>query len=462
MLHLILQAAAKTQLIGKFALASLLLLSVQHTAADTLSSDELLVATQQAQQTERLATSKRVDGFHKTEAQLQQELKDLKQKQASLDKETQLLASNFQKNEELLAKKEKDLFLAAGSLGELFGVVRQSAKDLQLEQKASVASIGQEAHLAIVDELVAARQLPSTVQLYGLWDALQQQIDASSQLEIVEVSASSGSGEVTQVPALRLGSFALFNDSGYLNWNGQSQRASSYAAQPEFTPTLAMQSDLVGALPIVSLDATRGDLIAQLANAPTLQDRIEHGGIIGQIIIGLLFVGAFIGMVRGAVLLLTKTKISRQLKSPQTPSNNNALGRVLNVYQQDQSPNVEALELRLLEAVMDEQQQLERGLSMIKLLAALAPMLGLLGTVTGMIETFQTITQFGNADPRIMAGGISMALMTTVLGLIAAMPLLLIHNILSSQAEDIRNTIEKQGIGLVAQRAEQLAEKEAA
>jgi biopolymer transport protein ExbB len=294
-----------------------------------------------------------------------------------------------------------------------------------------------------------------------LWDALQQQIDASSQLEIVEVNASSGSGEVTQVPALRLGSFALFNDSGYLNWNGQSQRASSYAAQPEFTPTLAMQSDLVGALPVISLDATRGDLIAQLANAPTLQDRIEHGGIIGQIIIGLLIVGAFIGMVRGAVLLLTKTKISRQLKSPQTPSNNNALGRVLNVYQQDQSPNVEALELRLLEAVMDEQQQLERGLSMIKLLAALAPMLGLLGTVTGMIETFQTITQFGNADPRIMAGGISMALMTTVLGLIAAMPLLLIHNILSSQAEDIRNTIEKQGIGLVAQRAELLAEKEA-
>jgi biopolymer transport protein ExbB len=206
---------------------------------------------------------------------------------------------------------------------------------------------------------------------------------------------------------------------------------------------------------LMALDVTRGDLIAQLANVPTLQDRINHGGIVGQIIIGLLVVGVLIGVVRGGALLLTNAKINKQLKSAETPTEDNALGRILSVYQQDSSPNVEALELRLLEAVMDEQQHLERGLSMIKLLAALAPMLGLLGTVTGMIETFQTITQFGNADPRVMAGGISMALITTVLGLIAAMPLLLIHNVLSSKAESVRNILEKQGIGLVAERAEQ-------
>lgn len=91
---------------------------------------------------------------------------------------------------------------------------------------------------------------------------------------------------------------------------------------------------------------------------------------------------------------------------------------------------------------------------MLKLLAALAPMLGLLGTVTGMIETFQVITQFGNGDPKVMAGGISMALVTTVLGLVAAMPLLLAHNLLSTQSESIRNILEKQGIGLVAEQAE--------
>ncbi|GAL32748.1 MotA/TolQ/ExbB proton channel family protein [Vibrio maritimus] len=127
---------------------------------------------------------------------------------------------------------------------------------------------------------------------------------------------------------------------------------------------------------------------------------------------------------------------------------------MLSVYNSEKKLHVEALELRLLESIMDEQQHLERGLSMLKLLAALAPMLGLLGTVTGMIETFQVITQFGNAEPRVMAGGISMALVTTVLGLITAMPLLLAHNLLSSKAEAIRNILERQSVGLVAEQAE--------
>ncbi|MEF1303475.1 MotA/TolQ/ExbB proton channel family protein, partial [Vibrio owensii] len=164
-------------------------------------------------------------------------------------------------------------------------------------------------------------------------------------------------------------------------------------------------------------------------------------------------VGLIIALVRGVSLMIARQKIAKQLKNPTQPEDN-PLGRILAVYQKDKHRSVEALELRLLEAVVDEQTHLEKGLSMLKLLAALAPMLGLLGTVTGMIETFQVITQFGNGDPKVMAGGISMALVTTVLGLVAAMPLLLAHNVLSSQAENIRNILEKQGIGLVAEQAE--------
>ena len=163
-------------------------------------------------------------------------------------------------------------------------------------------------------------------------------------------------------------------------------------------------------------------------------------------------IGLLIAVVRGTVLLRVRHQIQKQLKTPDSPGNN-PLGKVLSVYNKDKDRTVEALELRLLEAVVDEQSELEKGLSMLKLFAALAPMLGLLGTVTGMIETFQVITQFGNGDPKIMADGISMALVTTVLGLITAMPLLLAHNILSSQAETIRTTLEKQGIALVAEQA---------
>ncbi len=136
------------------------------------------------------------------------------------------------------------------------------------------------------------------------------------------------------------------------------------------------------------------------------------------------------------------------------------MGRILQAFDNDKQQSIDAIELRLLERILDEQHGLEKGLSMLKLMAALAPMLGLLGTVTGMIETFQVITQFGNSDPKVMAGGISMALVTTVMGLVAAMPLLLAHNFLSSRAEAIKGTLEKQGVSIVAQRAEseQMAE----
>ena len=155
-----------------------------------------------------------------------------------------------------------------------------------------------------------------------------------------------------------------------------------------------------------------------------MADRLNAGGVVGKIILGLLAIGLIIALVRGVSLVIARQKITKQLKNLNQPEDN-PLGRVLAVYQKDKHRSVEALELRLLEAVVDEQTHLEKGLSMLKLLAALAPMLGLLGTVTGMIETFQVITQFGNGDPKVMAGGISMALVTTVLGLVAAMPLLL-------------------------------------
>jgi biopolymer transport protein ExbB len=201
-------------------------------------------------------------------------------------------------------------------------------------------------------------------------------------------------------------------------------------------------------------------MLEQLALTPSLQDRLEAGGVVGKVILGLLAIGLIIALVRGIALAVARQKIRSQLKKPEQPGNN-PLGRVLAVYNKEQAQSVEALELRLLEAVVDEQTHLEKGLSMLKLLAALAPMLGLLGTVTGMIETFQVITQFGNGDPKVMAGGISMALVTTVLGLVAAMPLLLAHNLLSTQAENIRNILEKQGIGLVAEQAEKATHSKA-
>lgn len=411
------------------------------------------VATQQQSQ-ERAHNVKRESEFKKAEADLRSEKKARVTEKRTLQKQIDKLAKQFSHNEDKLAKAEEKLRLESGSLGEVFGVVRQNAKEFKAKLEGSVATADHHQYEQVIHDIVSAKSLPSLSQLNALWLALADQVQASREIGPTEVAYVNHAGEIERRTVIRIGNLALVGDSGYLSWNAQNAQATPYRVQPESTPTRATLTPLLsGQTQYVTIDPSRGALIAQLENEPTLMDRLKAGGVIGNIIIGLLVIGLMIGIFRGVTLSINKQKISKQLKNPHLLGNN-PLARVLRVYKKEEVQTVEALELRLLEAVLDEQSQLEKGLSMLKLLAALAPMLGLLGTVTGMIETFQVITLFGNGDPKVMAGGISMALVTTVLGLVAAMPLLLAHNILSSQAETIRNILEKQGIGLVAAQAE--------
>ncbi|RBW66905.1 flagellar motor protein MotA [Vibrionales bacterium C3R12] len=396
----------------------------------------------------------REKGFKQTEQTFQQQKNELLAKRKQLQAETDKLSTQFSANENRLAKLEETLRLDAGSLGELFGVVRQSAKDLKRELDSSITQADAARYSQTVTDIVNAQSLPSMTQLTGLWLSMVEQIRVSGELGQTSITYINGDGERSEVAAARLGVFGLIGEQGYMNWNGKRQTATHYLKQPDNGPTLSTVSTLRnGGIQQIVVDPSRGIMLEQLANTPSFKDRIQAGGVVGKIILGLLGVGLIIALYRGVALLIAQQKIKRQLKNP-TQAGDNPLGRILAVYDGEQNRSVEALELRLLEAVVDEQQGLEKGLSMLKLLAALAPMLGLLGTVTGMIETFQVITQFGNGDPKVMAGGISMALITTVLGLVAAMPLLLAHNVLSSQAENIRTILEKQGIGLVAEQAE--------
>ncbi|EPM6964938.1 MotA/TolQ/ExbB proton channel family protein [Vibrio alginolyticus] len=417
----------------------------------TFASDALLQKAQQENRQQQSHNVARESGFKQTEQDLQAIKNKLVAERAALQAEADSLSVTFGENEAELAQLEEKLRLETGSLGELFGVVRQNAKELESELKSSVTGVDANSYQKDIDAIVAAKSLPTLTQLQAMWRSMEEQIKASGEMANVSFTLLNGEGREQTVSGVRLGSMALLDDTGYVKWNGQRGDAVNYLRQPESGPTAnTISSDDIDALVI---DPSRGILLEQLANSPTLADRLNAGGVVGKIILGLLAIGLLIALVRGASLMISRQKIMKQLKTPAQPGNN-PLGRVLAVYQKDKHRSVEALELRLLEAVVDEQTHLEKGLSMLKLLAALAPMLGLLGTVTGMIETFQVITQFGNGDPKVMAGGISMALVTTVLGLVSAMPLLLAHNVLSSQAENIRSILEKQGIGLVAEQAE--------
>lgn len=418
------------------------------------ASSELVQETKQASQDQKQHNAQRESGFKQTEQSLKAQKNALIAERKQLQKESDVLSATFSKNEKTLATLEQQLHLETGSLGELFGVVRQTAKDLDVELKNSVTGITDANNAEIINDIVAAKSLPSMSQLTALWQTMAQQAQASSDLSLIPVTVINGAGHRSEINAYRLGNMALVGDEGFLRWDNKKQVATYYAQQPDLAPSVATLSIMEQQqVMMMAADPSRGIMLDQLANSPTLKDRLQAGGVVGKIILGLLSIGLLISLFNGVRLLVVRQQIRAQLKDPKTIGKN-PLGRVLSVYDAEQNRSVEALELRLLETIVDEQQGLEKGLSMLKLLAALAPMLGLLGTVTGMIETFQVITQFGNGDPKVMAGGISMALVTTVLGLVAAMPLLLTHNILSSQAESIRTILEKQGLSLVAEQAE--------
>jgi biopolymer transport protein ExbB len=422
--------------------------------APTFAATNLVQQAKTENRTEQTHNVKREADFKKTEQELKAEKAALVAKRNALQAEADKLSAQFSKNENSLARLEEKLRLETGSLGEIFGVVRQNAKEIRAELENSVTGVDRQQYASVIDDIVAAKSLPSMKQLIGLWHAMDEQIHASGEISTHDIAFIDGEGRTQTTSATRIGALGLVTEQGYVNWNNARKDAIAYQKQPDNGPTSSSLASIEqGDTAAVVLDPSRGTLLEQLAQAPTLQQRLEAGGVIGKIILVLLAVGLIIGVYRGIVLAIARQKIQAQLKTPNQPGNN-PLGRILSVYNKEQNRSVEALELRLLEAVVDEQTGLEKGLSMLKLLAALAPMLGLLGTVTGMIETFQVITQFGNGDPKVMAGGISMALVTTVLGLVAAMPLLLAHNILSTQAENIRNILEKQGIGLVAEEAE--------
>ncbi|QIR07830.1 MotA/TolQ/ExbB proton channel family protein [Salinivibrio costicola] len=420
-------------------------------------ADDLVGQTQQAQQQAREHNQAREAEFAMTERELRAKLNQLKATRNALEAETEKLSDTFSDNEQQLASLEDKLRLESGSLGELFGVVRQASKTIQTDSASSYVGITQPTFNQTVSEIVAADTLPSLKQLNTLWQGMLTQMQTSGELQALTLPVVDAQGVSSEQSVVRIGNLGLISPQGYLNWQSDRKVAIPYRAQPDNTLTTSKLEQAVTSVgePVL-VDPSRGFLLSQLEKAPSLADRFSQGGFVAKVIAALLAVGLLIALYRGAVLLSIHAKMHRQLKHPESPEDN-PLGRVLKVYHDAPQRDVESLELRLLEAVVDEQQGCEKGLSMLKLLAALAPMLGLLGTVTGMIETFQVITQFGNGDPKVMAGGISMALVTTVLGLIAAIPLLLAHNILSGQADHIRGMLEKQSISLVAEQAEQPA-----
>lgn len=209
-----------------------------------------------------------------------------------------------------------------------------------------------------------------------------------------------------------------------------------------------LEQAVTGTVPMV-VDPTRGSVLNLLIQVPDLVERIQQGRLVGYVIIAVAAIGLLIALERTFYLLIVGRKIKKQIDSA-TPNPSNPLGRIMALYQETKDSEMSVFELKLEELVLRDTPKLQKGLQTLKILAVIAPLLGLLGTVTGLIETFQSLTLFGTGDPRLMAGGISQALVTTVLGLVTAIVLILFHSGLLSKSRGLIVFLEEQSAGIMA------------
>ena len=361
----------------------------------------------------------------------------------------------YNENERSLGQAEADLVEQLGQMGELFGVVRQVANDTSGQVWDSLISSQIGNRKELLDRLGRSKELPSTDDLEKLWYELQREM--TQQGEVVRYTArvltSEGSTEDREV--VRAGPFNAVSRGKFLLWEPQENKLRELTRQPpsKYLDTVGEFEALSEGVAVLALDPSRGSLLNALTDTPSPQERVRQGGAVGSVII-ILGLSAFVlGVIRWAIVLSTSRKVTAQQKSDHVDKGN-PLGRVLAVYEDNRDVDAETLELRLDEAVLRESSAITRYIWLVKTVSAIAPLLGLLGTVTGMIQTFQAITLFGAGDPKMMAGGISEALVTTMLGLITAIPLVLLYDTLANSTRYIIDVLDEQSAGLIASRSE--------
>jgi len=386
---------------------------------------------------------------------LAQARQELRNEEARSDR----LKNDYDRLERELAELETVLQERMGNLGELFGIVRQASGDIQATLDDSMVSAALPGRTEFLSELAQRKELPNVQELRKVWSIMVTEIAESGKVVKFTAPVELSNGQKENIEVVRVGVFNAVSDGSFLTWDASksTENLIELARQPA-ARFQSMASDLQNAAPgetvDMSVDFSRGQILRAVVQSKSPIERVkEDGGIVGYVIIGVGILGLLLCLWKAFVLYTTGGKISKQLKTKEA-NKGNPLGRVMAIYSENPDTDIETLELKLDEAILRESSPLESGLSFIKVLYVVAPLLGLLGTVVGMIATFQMITLFGTGDPRMMAGGISTALVTTVLGLVVAIPLTLLHSFLQGKSKSLIQVLEEQAAGIIARLAE--------
>ncbi|GAB3298051.1 MotA/TolQ/ExbB proton channel family protein [Pseudidiomarina andamanensis] len=441
--------------------ATALLISQQALSApqDPINLDQLLQQLQQGQ-FEQTEENKQREARFRAEANEQARiLREAIAERDRLEKLSETLETNFEKNEIELAGLTDTLTQRMGSLRELFGVLQQVAGDTSSKLQTSFVSVefpGRSEQLSdLAQKMGSSSKLASIEEIESVWLALLQEMAESGKVSQFDTEVTLANGEKVTKQVTRVGTFNMVADGQYLELVPGTDTVAELIRQPSGryldTVTALEQAD---ENPVkFAMDPTGGSILGLLVQAPDLGERIDQGGTVGYIILALGVIGLLIAVERFITLTLMGGKVKRQMKQTEAREDN-PLGRVMAVQRKYPDVDTETLELKLSEAILREVPKIQRNLTFIKIISVVAPLMGLLGTVTGMINTFQAITLFGTGDPKLMAGGISQALVTTVLGLVVAIPMTLLFATLNTRSRNIVHVLQEQASGIIAERSE--------
>lgn len=379
-------------------------------------------------------------------------LLNMSKKELSLaEKKTKELKKIIEENELILVEKENELSAKAANLGEMFGSVRQTSADFLTNFQNSLTASQDLNKEDVFTKFANSKKLPNINELTTFWHSMLDEIIQSGNISQYDANIILNNGEKVNEEVTRVGLFAAVSNGHYLTYSQDMKSLVELSVQPNNSILdEAHHFEKANDITNITIDPTRGTLFEMLENNPTILDRVNQGGVVGYIILVLGGLGLLFAFFKMIVLNIYSVKIKSQMKKLDTPNTSNSLGKIADIFYKNVDDSINDLEIKIAEAILKETNKIKKGQSFVKLLAAVTPLLGLLGTVTGMIATFQAITLFGTGDPKLMAGGISTALITTVLGLVTAIPLLFAYTYISSKAEELVSILEEQSIGLLA------------
>lgn len=424
-------------------------------AKPAVTVQELLRQLRETRRVETAANQQRLAVFQRDRARQAALLSQARQDLANEKALAEQLEATKKANEEELAQLEAQLQKELGNFAELFGVTRQVAGDTISRLHSSLISAEFPGRDRQIDILTRSRTLPTQEDLGALWLVLLEEAVEQGKVSTFTATVRALDGKLVEREVMRVGPFVAVTKRGGNFLQFKSGQLEELQRQPAARFMEAADS-LVGARPgqrtDAAVDPSSGALLDLLIRTPTFMETVGQGGTIGYITIAIGVLGFLLAVIRILDLGGVSGAVRAQMKKD-TPGNN-PLGRVMKAYHDNKDADVETLGLKLDDAILKELPRLEMGLDTIKVAAAVAPLLGLLGTVTGMIIVFQQITLFGTGDPKLMAGGIAQALVTTVIGLVVAIPLLFLHSIANGRAKNVAQILEEQSAGLVARHAE--------